>query len=481
MKRVALISLNVRGYYSTALDLISGYALGDSEIRENYSFRIYNVSMKIVKKVRLYKPGFADFFIGLFKDCLLFNFKQADIRIKQALEYNGFYVRVSEAMSRLAASIKILAGFPDIVGFSCSVWNIRESLRTAALIKKFRPGVILVFGGQEVTNSGPAFAAAYPFIDYVVDGEGEQTFKEILLSLLKQKQAQTAPIPGCAVNGAPFIKREPIADLGGVPTPYLSLIKNKKMMKVVLGSKLGCMIESSRGCPFKCTFCFESDRFNSVRYRPLKNITDELMLLSSLGAYGFHILDPTLCGLNKGRTREIADIIRSIEGHENFKISVEVYLDYLIEGMIGDLDVFYSFDAGLQTVNPHVLKKIRRVWNQERFTRGFSLLKQLKGKIIAVYLIFGLPGESYFSFIKSVIYVLSLEPDLFYVNKLSLLSGTSLRRDAPALKLDYSESPPYHIKSTPDFSEEEIGLCDIFTKSMMWEFNTYNYRRSINA
>jgi radical SAM superfamily enzyme YgiQ (UPF0313 family) len=471
----------MKGYYSTALYILRDYAAADPEIKKNYQFKIINEFVKVITKKRFYQINFIEFLHNMLKVFLTFNIRKIVRWLKNELKYNSIIISIVNMVLWWLTLLRIYFSFPDIIGFSCAIWNVQDSIRMAEWLKKTGPNRIVLFGGLELTNSGPEFIKHYPFIDFVIDGEGEATFKELLLLLLKQKKQEITPISGLVIPGAEFKKREPLTDFDNVPSPYLGLLQHQKMVKTLLQSNLGCMIEASRGCPFKCSYCFEAERFQSVRNRSIENIREEIEHVTSYGVRKFHILDPVLCNSNSRRLKQIAGVIRQVNGHEEFIISVEVYADYLTAEMLDDLDVFYSFDIGLQTINPYVLKKIKRVFNQVRFTQGVSLLKRLKRKVVALYLIFGLPGESYFSFLKSILYMFFLNPDFLYINKLCVLQGTPLRRNTINDKLEFSQLPPYYIISSPDFTEMEIDLCNCLVMSLMKEFSAYQTRSELNA
>lgn len=470
METVTLVSLNTKGYYSSALYLLRDYALQDDAIRYKYTFKLIDTIIVYSGKQRSYSITMLE----RIQDFLLV-MRRASTRafiswIKAQLRYSKIFHGAARSILWWWNLFRILATRPKIIGFSCYIWNVTSTLRLARWIKCISPRTIIMLGGQEVTNTGNEFIRKYPYIDFVVDGEGEETFRTVLHLLLSRDKRELRDIPGLIGHyDKTCKKRRPLENLESIPSPFTSYRDEPIMLRKIRRSNLGYMIETSRGCPFKCSFCFESNKFKAVRHFPLTKVADEINGMSFLGIRRFHILDPVLCNSDSKQLRALAEIIRQAKGGSNTEFSVEMYAELLNENMLDSLDVFSAFDVGLQSYNPHVLKKINRYFHKKKFTHGIDLLKK-KSRHFAVYLIYGLPGETVFSFIKSIQYVLSLQPPELFINHLCVLRGTPLRENASQEKLKYSLLPPYRVKSTGDMSAEDVEMCSDLCNSLMKEF-----------
>jgi len=169
---------------------------------------------------------------------------------------------------------KILDGNPDCLGFSVYLWNTQESITLIRSIKKAHPHCCIVVGGPQPTGL-PEFFSAIPEIDYIITGEAEASAIGLFQSLVDDSLPRSERlIPG----------RLPI--LRELPSPYLTgLIDLKKYT--------GALWELSRGCPYRCAFCFESRGTSSIRRFPPEIIRQELELFQSSGVREILVLDPT--------------------------------------------------------------------------------------------------------------------------------------------------------------------------------------------
>ena len=152
----------------------------------------------------------------------------------------------------------------------------------------------------------------------------------------------------------------------------------------------------------------------------------------------------------------------------DYSISVEVHAELLNENNYRYLEHFTLFDIGLQSITPQALGHLRRGFNQPRFLRGVELLKRLKGQT-NIYLILGLPGENFFSFLLSVKFAVACDVSRLFINHLCVLNGTTLRREAAELKLRHKPTPPYHATSNYSFGGGELSMAHLFAETMVRE------------
>lgn len=181
----------------------------------------------------------------------------------------------------------ILARQPGIVGFSCYLWNIDRTLWICAQLKSKCPEIVIVMGGPEITNDN-AWVFASGVIDFAAVGEGEQTFSDLLESILASRQDREL-IPGLwrATNPQIPLFRKPIANLDDVSSPYLEGILNAADERMLL-------LETIRGCVFKCKFCYYPKSYDSLYFVSEEKIVANLRHARDAGATEVVLLDPTL-------------------------------------------------------------------------------------------------------------------------------------------------------------------------------------------
>lgn len=171
---------------------------------------------------------------------------------------------------------RILTQNPDWVGLSLAVWNRTPALRIAELLKAARPGLVIPVGGPEAT-ADQAQLASHPALDLVLPGEGERLMVETVGRLFA----------GCSpAELKAGIRPATAAALGSLPSPWLDGTLDP-------GRYGGLLWELSRGCPFKCDFCFESLGSERVRRFPVERLRAELELFARSGVSQVFVLDPT--------------------------------------------------------------------------------------------------------------------------------------------------------------------------------------------
>ncbi len=350
--------------------------------------------------------------------------------------------------SAVDCTAQILSHHPDAVGLSITVWNRDLALDIAHRLKDACPGLTLFAGGPEVT-AAPHDLAQAEELDFVLTGEGEHKLVAALQALL---QGQTP-------NGSALLAAESIADLGDLPSPYLT-----GMLRPTRGG--GALWELSRGCPYRCDFCFESRGSVVVRRFPLDRVRAELQLFATLGVSEVFVLDPTF-NYHKETAKELL-IIMAEDGrglHFSLEIRAEL-IDRELAELFAAIDC--SLQIGLQSADAAVLRSINRDFDQEEFNDKVLLLHQA-GVSYGFDLIYGLPGDSLAGFLASLDFALSLIPNHLDIFPLAVLPGTRLADTATELGLEYQRQTPYRVRSSTTFSAAEMtqaarigAACDFF-------------------
>ncbi len=345
--------------------------------------------------------------------------KNEDIKNRVRIAIKDFDFSTDEAILVSA----ILAEKPDLVGFSAFVWNIEKIIRTAQLLKKADRNLRIAVGGPQVSYKPMEILAKFPCLDFVVKGEGEVTFEELVLHLLGLGKS-LAEIDGLAFRNNGFLQenrdRDLIEDINQIPSPYLE------------GSSEGipgwiAQWETFRGCAYNCAYCTWGRR-QLRRYDP-KRLKRELEYFIGQKASHILIVDSAI-SLNKKRLKEhFETILKNSPPIES--ISAFLHLEDLDPS---DVDFycqlpFSVMEIGLQTINPKALQNIGRVWKKGKFERNWFLIKNNPHRKfdLRVDLIIGLPGDSYRTFCESLRYVVEvLKPDTPSLFRLQLLRGSRL-------------------------------------------------------
>ena len=321
---------------------------------------------------------------------------------------------------------------PDIIGFSCYIWNIGTVTALAKSLKKLLPNLVIILGGPEVSYDHVDCPA-----DVVVKGEGEQAFCD-LMAYYNDGIGELEQIAGepTDVNQLPFIYADRLEDFTNRIIYY----------------------ESSRGCPFHCAYCLSGNKDSRVRVLPLKRVYNELQLFLDAQVRQVKFTDRTF-NCRKDRT---VNIWQYIKEHDNgitnfhFEISADL-LDNETLSLLNDVrSGMFQFEIGVQSTNKTVLDKIKRHTDLSRLTENVIKLKKSGNIHLHLDLIAGLPGEDYTSFRQSFNDVYAMEPEALQLGFLKALKGTEVRSGAERYGLIYDYSPPYEVLKTDEISFDEI-------------------------
>lgn len=360
---------------------------------------------------------------------------------------------------------EITATQADLVGFSLYVWNRDEVASLVQLLRSASSAVILLGGGPEVTADPAGVMHSAPF-DYLVVGEGEGTLVELLRRLLHDLPLND--LPG-------LLSRQ-----GGDIPPVLPLCLDDLPSPWLVGGldtyiPSGVLWQLARGCPFACDFCYDGMGSRSVRRFSLERVAAELDYLVKHGVRQVFVLDSTF-NQDLKRAKIILKMIRekAPQVHFHFEIRYE-FLDAESAQLFAEISC--SLQIGLQSASSEVLGAVGRAFDSKTFVRKIGLLNRL-GLTFGFDLIYGLPGDSWTEFRKSLDFALSQYPNQLDIFPLALLPGTPLAGRAAALQLRHLPSPPYTLLDSPSFSARDLAkarrlasACDIFYsrgKAVAW-------------
>ena len=383
-----------------------------------------------------------------------------------------------EALSRLSGDAEKAVFIADSLAkekpralcFSVYVWNHVLLEAVAGEVKKILPDCLCIAGGPEVTANPRAFSQ----FDYTIAGQGEGAVPALLEELfLADGEAQTSscgepalkPIPGIYSLRSQSEKSGITRALPCLPQELSSPYLDGTLDPAKYG---GALWELARGCPFKCSYCYESKGEQKIAYFPLNRLEKEIELFARKKIPQVFVLDPTYNANKKRAIDMLRMIARKAPGmFFYFEARAEFIDRELAEAFAG---IPCALQIGLQSADPAVLKNVHRTLDKKLFTRNIGFLNEA-GVTFGFDLIFGLPGDTYAGFCRSIDFALSLYPNNLELFCLSVLPGTTLHDDAASFGLEWEKEPPYHVLRTPQFSEKDLTKADSLAKAVNLFYN----------
>lgn len=341
---------------------------------------------------------------------------------------------------------------PDVIGFSCYIWNIEETIPIIQMLKKVRPELKIILGGPEVSYDVEYWLERIPEADFIVIGEGEATFKELLKEISGEENYPSVLGIAYRRDGKPVINPpRPKLDLNTIPSPFRFKEDLPHLAKRVV------YVETSRGCPFNCQFCLSSIEVG-VRYFDVERMKEELLFLVEHGARLIKFVDRTF-NIRRDYALEIFKFL--IEHHQGCVFQFEITADIMRPEVLQFLNEhappgIFRFEIGVQSTNELTNQLVQRKQNFEKLSRTVRLIKE-GGKITQhLDLIAGLPEEDYASFRKTFNDVFSLEPEELQLGFLKMLRGTGVRKRAKEHDYVFMDQAPYEVLSNNVLSFNEI-------------------------
>ena len=352
---------------------------------------------------------------------------------------------------------------PDVIGFSCYIWNIETVLPLVKELKKLMPTVPIWLGGPEVSYDAPELLRKYPEITGIMVGEGEETFRELLAYYLEahgekcdetgvgaegaRRKKALSDIPGLCLQSG-YTEARALTDLSKLPFLYedLGMFENRIIY-----------YESSRGCPFRCSYCLSSiDK--KVRLRELDTVKKELQFFLDKKVPQVKFVDRTFNCDHKHAMAIWQFIKQQDNGITNFHF--EVSADLINEA---ELDLITSMrpgliqlEIGVQSTNDTTITEIHRTMNLKRLKEIVKKVQDAGNIHEHLDLIAGLPYEDYATFGKSFDEIYELKPNQLQLGFLKVLKGSYMFEHASEYGMIYHSTAPYEVMQTKWLSFEEI-------------------------
>ena len=332
---------------------------------------------------------------------------------------------------------------PDVVCVSCYIWNISFVKELMADLTKILPDADFWAGCPEVSYDAEKFLAENPEFTGVMVGEGEETFLELSGHYIEQSPADLKDITGvCYRDGEKIVHNgwRQIMDLSSIPFIYKDLADFKNRI---------IYYESSRGCPFSCSYCLSSiDK--KLRFRDTEMVKKELQFFIDNKVPQVKFVDRTF---NCKHDHAMA-IWKYINEHDNgvtnfhFEISADLLREEELQEMSTMRPGLIQLEIGVQSTNPDTIKAIHRTMDFEKLKGIVNRIHSFGNIHQHLDLIAGLPYEDYDSFRKSFNDVYALKPQQLQLGFLKVLKGSHMMEMCQEYEIVYKTREPYEVLST---------------------------------
>ncbi len=365
---------------------------------------------------------------------------------------------------------------PELVTFSCYLWNIEYVRNVSRELKKILKNIIIVYGGPEVSYTAEEELEINPSVDIVIKGEGEETFRHIFenLSIADYLKGEGY---GYSYRSQDGIKSFPPAiglPLEEIPFPYDKGFKD-------LDNRI-LYYETSRGCPFHCQYCLSSIE-KGVRFRPLDLVYKELQFFLDHKVRQVKFVDRTF----NAKQSHALGIMNYIIEHDNgvtnfhFEVAPELLKEGFIECLSRARKGLFQLEIGVQTTHERTLQLIQRKNVLPLITKAVMEVHKLKNTHMHLDLIAGLPDENYQEFNKSFDYVYSLKPHQLQLGFLKVLKGSGMMKLTQPHGILYREYPPYQVLETKTISYHQLKLLNMVEEMVEIFYNSGQFRTTMDG
>lgn len=369
---------------------------------------------------------------------------------------------------------------PDVAAFSCYIWNLEYVRELIADLHKILPDTEIWAGGPEVSYDTEEFLRSMPQMRGVMKGEGEKTFARLAKLYIEYGKDAFSHLDGCRGivwrdeknklrdNGA-----AELMTLDEVPFVYEDLTPFDHRI---------LYYESSRGCPFSCSYCLSSiDK--RVRFRSMELVERELQFFLDHQVPQVKFVDRTF---NCSHRHAMA-IWNYIKEHDNgvTNFHFEIAADLLNEEELALLSELRpglaQLEIGVQSTNPDTIREIDRVMDFEKVSRCVRQVAAAGNIHQHLDLIAGLPFENFDSFIKSFNDVYRLKPEQLQLGFLKVLKGSKMHRRAADYGIVYRDRPMYEVLFSKWISYEEIGILKAVEEMVEVYYNSRQFAHTMDA
>ncbi len=363
---------------------------------------------------------------------------------------------------------------PDVIAFSCYIWNIEIIHRLGRQLKKILPETVIISGGPEVSFDTEEIMKNQDYIDIVIRGEAEESFAQLIEILARDEDYHACQGISFRAKGQIFSNpgNSYSLPLDELSFPYLGEIFNRNKIYYY---------ESTRGCPYQCSYCLSST-IKGVRYASLEKVKRELQIFLDKKVKMVKFVDRTF-NCCKSHALEIMQYL--LEHHNGITIfHFEITAELLDEEMLSFFRKVpkgvFQFEAGIQSTNPETLKTIRRNIPFVRLYEPLHKVMKMDNIHLHLDLITGLPYEDYYTFRHSFNQVYSLGGDQLQLGFLKLLKGSELRERREEFGYVFDDKAPYEVLENKWINYGDLLRLKEIAHLLERYMNEHRFRRSLS-
>lgn len=356
---------------------------------------------------------------------------------------------------------------PDVLGFSCYIWNMGVISELIENVKKILPDTVIILGGPEVSYEAEEVLFENKSADIIIRGEGEVTFFELSQYFIDKK--------GSLENVDGITYRNEKGDIISTPKRKAAVLDDIPFVYDDISDLENRIIyyETQRGCPYNCQYCLSSIE-KGVRFLSEERVKSDLKFFIDNNVKQVKFVDRTF-NCNKNHAMMIWKYIMDNDnGKTNFhmEITADIMDDEMLDLLKNARKGLFQFEIGVQSTNPDTIKAIKRNTSFERLTEIVKKIKAMGNIHEHLDLIAGLPYEDYNSFRKSFNDVYALEPEQLQLGFLKLLKGSGLRYDAEKYGIVYRSRPNYEVLYTKEISYGEMSRLKLLEEMTETYYNS---------
>ncbi len=366
---------------------------------------------------------------------------------------------------------------PDVLCFSCYIWNIRYVQELITEFHKLLPNVPIWVGGPEVSYESEAFLRSYPMVTGVMIGEGEATFRELCSYYIEHKDTQLQQIKGLLIRTrqGTFVRtaERELLDLNQLPFCYENLEDfNNRMI----------YYETSRGCPYSCSYCLSSIE-KGLRFRSLERVKQELQFFLDHQVPQVKFVDRTF----NCNHRHCTEIWQYLKEHDNgitnfhFEISADLLTEEELSLIASLRPGLIQLEIGVQSTYGPTIQEICRTMNLPRLETVVAQIRQAGNIHQHLDLIAGLPKEGFANFKESFRQVYAMKPQQLQLGFLKVLKGSDMYRLQGEYGIVFQEYPPYEVRATRWLTYEEILKIKLVEEMLEVYYNSGQFELTIKV